>query len=275
MTQPSFVIRLDIDTMVCAKSITDLLHLADKLNCRFSFFVNVGKSVSIPAAIQRRLTSKATNIVKETNPAKKLSIRQKIGMKGIIETIVFNKKLLPLCKNELLKAKSYGHEVGLHGGMNHGIWQSFAPSMTDDEISMLLTPAMHSFIETFGEDYGFTSPGFAINPHSYELLANNSCKYISDHVDSNGIITINPKVKLPNIPVTLAAKENVDFLESYIASNNTTPLDVIAKNSIGKSNFSVTYSHPCLINNIGNKIFCQFIKEMQQIANNKLLMELL
>ncbi len=275
MENAKFVIRLDIDTMVCAKSIKSLLHLADQLNCRFSFFVNIGKSISIPAAIARRISNQKSSTEKKVYSAKKLSIKQKIGLKGIIETILFNKELLPLCKNELLAAKSCGHEIGLHGGMNHGIWQSYAANMSDDEITMLLKPALHHFIENFGENYGFTSPGFSINPYGYELLAKNGCKYISDHVDNNGIVSMSSRANLPDIPVTLAAKGNVDFLESYLATNDKTPLDKIAFNSIGKSNFSIIYSHPCFIDNIGKKVFCEYVKEIQKIAKNKLLTELI
>lgn len=275
MATPSFVIRLDIDTMVCAKSITYLLHLADQLNCRFSFFINIGRSISIPAAIFRRCKPTTNHYHNNDTTAKKLSIKQKIGIKGIIETIMLNKELLPLCQNELLQAKSHGHEVGLHGGMNHGIWQSYAHFMSDEEISLLLQPAIEKYTDAFGEGYGFTSPGFSLNSYSYEILAKNGCRYVSDHIDKKGVTKVSIRGGLPDIPVTLAAKGGIDYLESYVASNNTTPLNVIAQKSIGQSNYSVLYSHPCFIKNIGTKVFCEFIKEIQKIAENKLLIELL
>lgn len=275
MNVQNYAIRLDIDTIVCANSIPKMLRLADELNCRFSFFVNVGKSISIPAAISRRLHSINKHRVMPSNKeAPKLSIKDKIGFMGILETILWNPELLPICKNALLIAKKYGHEVGLHGGLNHGIWQSFAANLSQDELANLLTPALTKYVDIFDSGFGFTSPGFTINPHCYDIFSQSGCTYVSDHVEPKGIIKKTTQGNLQDIPVTIAAPSNIDFLESYIASNTTTPLKTICANSIAHSQISVLYSHPCFAQYIGYKVFRGIFKEFNKMANNKLLIEL-
>ena len=275
MASSAIPIRMDIDTIVCANSMNNMLQLADKLDCRFSFYINMGKAISIPAAISRRLALSNDFNKSISSPAKKLSIKQKLGIRGILKTVLLNNNLFPICKKELLIAKSYGHEIGLHGGMNHGIWQSYAKHMTDIEITSLLVPAIDEFTYHFGRSFGFTSPGFSINPHSYALLAKNGCRYVSDHVDITGKIKRTTIGELPDIPITLAAKGNIDFLESYIASNTIESLESIAKKSIGHFGYGAFYSHPCFVNNVGNKLFTNFVIELKKIATNKLMIDLL
>lgn len=265
-TRPVFAVRLDVDTTTCARALPKVLSIADRFGIRFTIFVNVGRSISIRGAIDRRLRPYVRGRVKVSRNSRRLPVHKKLGFFGVCETLFVNPSLFRIARESLLNARRTGHEIGLHGGVNHGLWQSYADIMSDGDIEELLLPALDEFIGTFGVPFGFTSPGFVVQPHVYSILRRAGCHYVSDHVSVEGRVRCTEKGDLPDIPVTLAGEGNVDYLESYLANNSQERLEDVVDRFLNRAEFPVYYSHPCFIAGVGNEIFTRFLSLLTQRA---------
>lgn len=266
-TRPTFAIRLDVDTTTCARALPKVLSFADRFGIRFTIFVNVGRSVSFRGALDRRLRPYFSSDVKAIpKKSRRLPLHKKLGLRGVCETLLVNPRLFPIARDVLLEAKSTGHEIGLHGGTNHGLWQSYAATMSDQALEALLLPALEEFTRTFGMPFGFTSPGFVVHPHAYGILRRAGCHYVSDYVSVEGRVQWTGKGGLPNIPVTLAAEGNVDYLESYVAGNSQEPLEDVVDRFLSCAAFPVYYSHPCFVAGIGADVFTRFVSLLTERA---------
>ncbi|GLU37581.1 hypothetical protein [Pseudomonas sp. NBRC 100443] len=260
-----YVVRLDIDTTVCARKLIDVVELGNRLGVKFTIFANMGRSVSLSAAFLRRLSQRSV-WGSPTEPMMKLSIRDKIGWKGILESILINPELHRLSTDALLKARDSGHEIGLHGGLNHSLWHFAASSMDADQMHRFLTPAIERYQNILGyNSFGFSSPGFKSSQPAYEILAGAGCAYLSDFIDCTGRVRCSP-CGLPDVPVTLSAANTVDFLEWYVASGASSPLENAIEQSIGEDGFGVYYSHPCFIAGKGKQVFSQFVCALREQA---------
>ncbi|MGC4008004.1 MAG: hypothetical protein QM805_02795 [Pseudomonas sp.] len=266
---------MDIDTTVCARRLDEVVALGESLGVRFTIFANMGRSVSLPAALRRRLVGKHATQPSAAMPAK-LSIRSKIGWLGILESVFLNPELHRLSGDALQRARQCGHEVGLHGGLNHSLWHFAASSMSADEMRRFLMPAVNRYRQLLagGESFGFSSPGFSVSEMAYELLADAGCGYLSDFIDPQGAI-VRRECGLPDIPVTLSAAKTVDFLESYVASGECWSMEHAIAQSIGVSGFGVYYSHPCFIAGRGRQAFISFIQALKEQAAIVTMRELL
>lgn len=272
---PRYAIRLDIDTTVCARRLGEVLALGEGLGIRFTIFANMGRSVSLSAALRRRIARSRGTELSIAMPAK-LSIRSKIGWLGVLESVFLNPELHRLSGLAMQRAHRYGHEVGLHGGLNHSLWHFAAPTMSADEMRGFLMPAVDRYRQLLGgeEAFGFSSPGFSVNETAYALLADAGCGYLSDFIDPQGAI-VRRECGLPDIPVTLSAANTVDFLESYVASGECCSMERAIEQSIGASGFGVYYSHPCFIAGKGRQAFISFIQALKEQATIVTMRELL
>ncbi|MBD9676853.1 polysaccharide deacetylase family protein [Pseudomonas sp. PDM18] len=269
-----YAIRLDIDTTVCARRLAEVVALGDSLGVRFTIFANMGRSVSVPAALRRRLTRGALHTASASAPAK-LSIRSKIGWLGLFESILLNPELQRLSGPALRQAQERGHEIGLHGGLNHSLWHYAASTMSTAQMHSFLVPAIERYQQLLGaEGFGFSSPGFAVSEPAYELLAEAGCRYLSDFIDMRGVI-LRRQCGLPDIPVTLAAANTVDYLEWLVASGGRRSMEDAVAQSIGESGFGVYYSHPCFIAGRGKGAFIAFVQALKEQASIVTMQELL
>ena len=53
-----------------------------------------------------------------------------------------------------------GHELGLHGGMDHVIWSRRFHELPDAELGADVEESYGHFVRHFGRPAGFSSPGF-------------------------------------------------------------------------------------------------------------------
>ena len=259
-TKP-FVLRVDIDTVSCVKSLPSLLTLADALNIKLTIFATLGRTISRKQLFSR-LAQRETELKTRTR-SHKLSAFQKLGFMGFIETTFINpdifSRLVPILKS----AQRSGHEVGLHGGLNHGLWQHLAPQMDNHEIEAILLPAIERFESNFGPLHSFTSPGFSINPFAYSLLEQTDCRYVSDSIDPYGVPRRASKARLFDLPVTLCGENRVDFLEQQYARCEDPLNDSRPKTSSDRP-YEMYYTHPCFAANQGRQYFVKLIKDLSR-----------
>ena len=114
--------RFDADTHLCVSvGIPLLVELGDSLGARFTFFVNMGRAfdpaLTVAKAFHRlwRGRSKGT-----------MSAGSKLGWVGAMQAAVFNPRAGCSDPAALCSAARFGHEIGLHGGRNHAVWERHA-----------------------------------------------------------------------------------------------------------------------------------------------------
>ncbi|MGM0504859.1 MAG: hypothetical protein ACQESQ_09590 [Bacteroidota bacterium] len=233
-----------------------MLKLAEKESVPFSFYVNPGRAVDFKE-ILRNITNK------NNKKSLKLCNFQKLGYRYWLETIFSNPEIGKGNESILKSLLKQGHELGLHGGMNHGTWQR--SSQVENIISTLLIPAMEWFENNFGIPAGFTSPGFRKIEKAYSLLNKWGLRYISDTINSNyksepKLIQENGIIDIPCI----ATKNGIPLLEHDFALGED--LNVSIKkfiNDTSNRKWIVLYGHPSFEGIIAQKYLVKLIREIK------------
>ena len=170
--------RFDVDTHDClAVGVPRLLELANRLNCRFTFYVNTGKSVHLGHQIGAKFGGKTNS---ETD-VHMLSARHKLGLKEYFRTAILNPNISKFAADQLKALAESEHEVGLHGGRNHEDWvRSAAESWTPEKIDSEIEYGLEN-LNRFGiKPKGFASPGWVTPPNLGERLQNFGFTYFAD-----------------------------------------------------------------------------------------------
>lgn len=118
----SLVLRFDIDTYRCInEGVPRLLQLAREEQVNFVFFCNMGRAISRLALLGRLLHRESSTAT--GNTARKLTASIKLGRYEMFRTLLFNPLVGMSRPKPLQQAHAEGHDLGLHGGRNHGAWQ--------------------------------------------------------------------------------------------------------------------------------------------------------
>lgn len=241
--------RFDIDGVGDIKAgVPKLLALANSLGVKFSFYVNMGKSFNWKVFFERRNLRKAKRFGSEINPSvKRKDLLRKHGLIGVLQTVVQNPCIGIKYRSILSKAASSGHELGLHGGMDHMLWQYKLNSMSYDEIKGLLSPAYEKFVEFFGKPYGFCCPGFSYNRDVLSLIDDFGFKYSGD---MEGEFPFRPvleekKFNHYQVPVNIVATPRASLINKlfYMGMNKKEIVEEVLS-KIEERNTAVFYGHP-------------------------------
>jgi len=241
--------RFDIDGIGDIKvGVPKLLSLANSLGVRFSFYVNMGRSFNWKVFSARRGSAKTEQVNSKVNSAlKRKDLLKKHGLMGILQTVIENPYIGIKYKDILSKAASSGHELGLHGGMDHMLWQYKLNSMNYEEIRDLLTPAYNRFTEFFGRPYGFCCPGFSYNEDVLNLIDDFGFKYSSD---MEGEVPFKPilgdkELNHYQIPVNIVTTPRASLINKlfYMGMNEKEIVkEVLSK--VEEREIAVFYGHP-------------------------------
>ncbi|MFH1277869.1 MAG: polysaccharide deacetylase family protein [Candidatus Eisenbacteria bacterium] len=238
-----FSYRLDIDSLYDLEvGVPKLLDLAAERKAPFSFFVNLGKAFNYYAT--------ASRYVKEFFAKEKKAkpgLREKIGS-GNIGKLLLENKDVGLSRIDILqRIIDEGHELGLHGGMDHALWQVRLKSAPWRKIRSSFESAYERFSNLFGKPVGFTAPGFTFDERVLHLLDEFDFAYGGElpgdepfHPEVGG-----KKLRHLQIPVTIRAEGNVGFKEWLHANGvrGDAMLEAIRSDMHGKP-FAHIYSHP-------------------------------
>jgi peptidoglycan/xylan/chitin deacetylase (PgdA/CDA1 family) len=261
--------RFDVDTAAdIRKGIPSLLDLGRELNVRFSFYINVGKSFSFKAFLARRLKvllgrlrfPSASRAARST----RVTAYEKLGLRGILETFVWNRDLGVTYRDQLCEILKDGHEMGLHGGMNHAIWQYKLDEMTNGEVDDLFRPAYDTFVQLFGKPVGYCSPGFVYNEHVLDIVDEYGFLYASD---MEGEHPFHPAVgdkeyEHTQIPVNVMGDGKASFISQQLALGRTGEEMVIELlEEINRHTTAVLYGHPSIEGGMASHVLRKTILE--------------
>ena len=123
MNKRVLAFRFDIDSVQCLRRTPRLRRVADARGVRFTFFLMMGRSAHLGLALRHQCSRFARALTRKHRAVAQaqLSSARKLGLRGLLETIVFNPHLGRKYREEIDALFEDGHELGLHGGTNHTV----------------------------------------------------------------------------------------------------------------------------------------------------------
>ena len=153
-----------------------LSSLGERLGVPFTFFVNMGRAVSLGALLAARSSASASPV------AAKYSARRKLGWSGYLHAALLNPEVGAGSHDVIREARRQGHEVGLHGGRNHAVWQREAQHWSRARIETEIDSVLPALTSLLGGDApkGFASPGWTTSDHLDSVLHERGFRYLAD-----------------------------------------------------------------------------------------------
>jgi peptidoglycan/xylan/chitin deacetylase (PgdA/CDA1 family) len=241
--------RFDVDSVRCLEEgVPRLSELGTALGVRFSFFVNMGYSFNWSHNF-RHFVAKRLDRTRAPSPprAPSLPTRTKLGTIGVLKTMFLNPRLGDRYKAILDSLHAAGHELGLHGGSDHVIWQRSLGQLSKAGIDALLRPAYDDFTARYGRPRGFACPGFVHNAHVYELLDSYGFAYSSDESGEEPFRPSRGGVQYSHfqVPVNVMGEAKVPLVEQMLAMGKYDASIVSAcACAIRDRPFALMYGHP-------------------------------
>ncbi len=160
-----------------------LSTLAERLDAPFTFFVNMGRAVSRGAALGRLVSASPPSTAPSAAPdTAKYSARTKLGWKGYLEAAILNPQVGGAAPDVIRQAHGAGHEIGLHGGRNHAVWQHEAGNWDRARLEAEVDAVLPTLTLLLGDDgpVGFASPGWTTSALLPSVLADRGFRYVAD-----------------------------------------------------------------------------------------------
>ena len=243
--------RFDVDSVRCAEEgIPNLMRMADRTGVRFSFFVNMGYSFNWTHNVTHSI-SKWRHRRKGERPLaarSSLPTTKKLGLRGVLKTMILNPRLGDRYRNVFDTLHHEGHELGLHGGMDHVIWQRSLHRLDDAQIEALFAPAYRRFEDRYGRPAGFASPGFVHDERILALVDRYGFRYASDMAGQEPFRAGTPAGEVfvhVQVPVNVAGQGNVPLVEQGLARGLTRAAILNeCLDAIRARQFALLYGHP-------------------------------
>jgi peptidoglycan/xylan/chitin deacetylase (PgdA/CDA1 family) len=250
MTARVLAFRFDIDSVRCAEEgVPRLMRLADRAAVRFTFFVNMGLSFNWAHNLRHLARKRLAAPAAQTGDAHRaLPTTRKLGWRGVLKTVFVNPELGERYRPVLDALSREGHELGLHGGMDHVIWQRGLAALTDEGLERLFSPAYRRFEDRYGAPRGFASPGFVHDDRVLDLLDRYGFAYGSDRSGNEPFRPQKANGDLWEhfqVPVNVAAPGNVPIIEEGLA-RGLEDREIVRRcvDAIRAHSFALLYGHP-------------------------------
>ena len=245
MSERLFVFRWDVDHRVC---VTDGLPRIRSVCRDFgvpnTFFVNMGRSTNLREWLGKGVArSKAKLADREA-----VHLIKKTGWpRFLLETALARPVGLSFV-GALQALQEEGHELGLHGGMDHVVWSRRFHQLPDEDLRADIDESYGHFVRHFGRPTGFSSPGFYSDERVMAHLDRLGFVYNGDGIGGEPARAQADGRELRHwtIPVTLAGPRTIPFLE-YHGARGTPDDQVIAelhRHLDGRAQV-ILYGHPC------------------------------
>lgn len=225
-----------------------LIEIAERERIPFTIFFNMGRGVSRRTSFEKlyRRLRRRPAIVSAT----KLSNMKKLGGFGYIQTVLANPVVGRGSPEVIAKAAHAGHECGLHGGRNHGLWQSFGASWSTsqiyDEVRWGLARMKDAGIQ---EVRSFSSPGWQGSSELLLVLEKLGFDLVADE-HGEGLETVNlvgPTRRVVSVPTNICGEPGgVGYVEHLRARglDDAAALADFAARLERIERFAVVYDHP-------------------------------
>ena len=245
MSQREFVFRWDVDHRVCVTDgIPRIRAVCRDFGVPNTFFVNMGRSTNLREWLGKGMVrSKAKLADKDA-----VHLIQKTGLpRFLLETALARPVGLNFVP-ALQELQHEGHELGLHGGMDHVVWSRRFHELPDEVLEADVEESYGHFTRNFGRPDGFTSPGFYSDARVMRMVERRGFAYDGDAIggEPRRATADGETLRHWTIPVTLSGPRTVPFLEYHGARETPEQqmLEALDRHLEGRS-LVVLYGHPC------------------------------
>lgn len=262
----TITIRFDIDTITCLEQgVPELLDIAKKEDIQFTFFVNMGRAVSYAPVVKQYL-SRSTHLENQKAKAAHLSPLQKLGIHDWLRTVLLNPFVGKSRPDLLKRVVAEGHDLGLHGGRNHGLWHHDSGNWTYSEILADLDWGLNTMINCgLPRPKMFASPGFTHPNALNTALKQRGFTVVADeHLIGAALFpSIQDNAEPPFTANTgiVAEPGGVGFFENWYAKQKTQHemLSLLQKLKSEGTSY-MCYDHPAFSAGEGRSLLIQFIR---------------
>ncbi|HEX6104655.1 MAG TPA: hypothetical protein VFZ26_03675 [Gemmatimonadales bacterium] len=245
MSDRLFVFRWDIDHRVCmTDGVPRIREVCRDFGVANTFFVNLGRSTNLREWLGKGVgRSKAKLADREA-----VHLIKKTGWpRFILETALARPVGLSFLP-ELQALQAEGHELGLHGGMDHVVWSRRFQELPDAVLEADVETSYAHFVRHFGTPAGFSSPGFYSDDRVMLLLDRLGFLYDGDAIggEPRRAAAAGRMLRHWTIPVTLAGPRTIPWLE-YHGARRTAEPEVMRElhAHLESRDLVVLYGHPC------------------------------
>ncbi len=245
MTERLFAFRWDVDHRVCiTDGIPPIRAVCRELGTPHTFFVNLGRSTNLREWLGRGLAGSKAKL----GDMEAVHLIQKTGWpRFILETILSRPVGLSFLP-ELQALQREGHELGLHGGMDHVVWSRRFSELPLAVLEADVNESYGHYVQAFGTPAGFSAPGFRSDERLRLLLDRLGFRYNGDAIGGEPHPATAGGRELGHwtLPVTLAGPRTIPFLEYHGAIG--TPEDEVLRlidRHLAQRDLVVLYGHPC------------------------------
>lgn len=261
------VFRFDIDTHKCIRDgVPRLLDIAEQYHIGFTFFLNVGRAISLRDSIGSLMEGKRAVVSEQIQM---MSALEKLGGIDYVQAALFNPQLICYTKQvgRLLKSDC---EVGIHGGKNHALWHKYAADWGIDKLEYEIKWALMKLKKQGGMNFlpkGFASPGWTSPPALEEVLSKCGFKYCADYKCKNEERVIKKGKFLNYVGVNLLGEPGgVAFFENCRVKGYSTDriLEMVFE-YINQHDITVVYDHPYYAGIRETECIRQIIESVQKM----------
>jgi len=239
--------RFDVDSYLCAfRGVPNLVKLAKKNGVHFTFFYNMGRGIHIRSMLK-------ANMKQKNSPcAAKFSNIYKLGLYDYIKTSLINPMVGTSYPEAIKVAHDNGHEIGLHGGINHGDWMRNAHSWDAKRIEKEVDWGLSKLSDIgITKITSFSSPGWVAPPQLSSVLSLKGFNIIADRhghrLEEIVKIENNAENILNLVPTNLLGEPGgVGYIENLRASQmgDTEIIQKFRDDLEGINQLAVIYDHP-------------------------------
>jgi peptidoglycan/xylan/chitin deacetylase (PgdA/CDA1 family) len=245
MSEALFSFRWDIDHRAC---ITDGLPRIQELCRDFqvvnTFFVNMGRSTNLREWLGKGFGKSRDKL----NDMEGLNLIQKIGWPRFTRETLLGRPVGLSFIPELQALQAEGHELGLHGGMDHVVWSRRFEELPTKVLAADVGESHSLFTQHFGQPAGFSSPGFKSDRRVKELVEQLGYRYDGDGIGGmpRRARAAEKTLRHWTIPVTISGPRTIPFLEYHGAIGTSEP-QILAEfdRRLRERKLVVLYGHPC------------------------------
>ena len=247
IVRPCIGFRFDVDTHVCARTgVPNLLRLADRLGVQFTFFFNMGRAVLHRAM----LSSIATRRGPREPSGAKLSSLTKLGAWHYAVAAIVNPAVGRKAGDVIRAALAAGHEIGLHGGRNHGDWQRNASHWSQDRLRREIRIGL-DWLTGCGATAidAFSSPGWRSPAALPAVLEDFGIELLADEHghEARDVRRLGPNRRVLSVPTNILGEPGgVGYVEHTRALGMDTAgtVDDFLRHLERLPRFAVVYDHP-------------------------------
>jgi peptidoglycan/xylan/chitin deacetylase (PgdA/CDA1 family) len=209
-----------------------------------TFFVNLGQSTNLREWLGKGVSrSKAKFADREA-----VHLIKKTGWpRFLVETALARPVGLSFVP-DIQQLQAEGHELGLHGGMDHVVWSRRFHELPDEDLAADVDESYRHFVRHFGRPVGFSSPGFYSDERVMRLLDRLGFLYNGDAIGGEPHRAVADGRELGHwtIPVTLSGPRTIPFLE-YHGAKGTAEAEMLRllDEHLDAHDEVILYGHPC------------------------------